>query len=102
MVSEKQIITKTKMVNKNGLNFFSTFNNILNVKGISISLDENLHLKQYELNEKNGFQYLFLHEINEFIILPSSKLDSLISNLKNDIAKCRKESELIDLIIDKM
>ena len=38
MISEKQIITKTKIQNKNGLNIFNTLNNILNVRGISIEI----------------------------------------------------------------
>ena len=102
MISEKQIITKTKIANINGLNFFSTLNNILKVKGISISTKGHLELEDNKLYQKNGFQYLILNDINEFIILPNSKLDDLILNLKYEISKCCNENELINLIVNKM
>lgn len=102
MISEKQIITKTKIQNKNGLNIFNTLNNILNVKGISIETKESQNLKDFKLSEKNGFQYISLNEINEFIILPNDNLDNLIFESKSEIDNCSDENELIDLLISKM
>lgn len=102
MIAEKQIITKTKIQNKNGLNIFNTLNNILNVKGISIETKESQNLKDFKLSEKNGFQYISLNEINEFIILPNDKLDNLIFDFKSEIDNCSDENELIDLLISKM
>jgi hypothetical protein len=102
MISDTQIITKTKILNKKGLNFFITFNNILKVRGISIETNNHSTLIENKLNKKNDFQYLFLKEINEFIILPNSKLDELIMSLNYEIETCADENELIDLIISKM
>jgi hypothetical protein len=100
MTLEKEIITKTKIQTKNELSFFKTFNHILNVEGISISLNENSDSKQNKLFEKNGFQFVYLYEINEFIILPNEKLDELISDLKYEIDTCCNENELIELLIN--
>lgn len=102
MISTKQIITKTRIPNDNGLLFYKTFYNILKVKGISIDVKENLVLTGNKLFEKNGFQYVLLNEINEFIILPNNKLDELILNLKVAINKCKDENELINLIVCNM
>ena len=102
MISEKQIITKTKIQNKNGLNLFKTLNNILDVKGISVVTKESQDLKDFKLSEKNGFQYISLNEINEFIILPNDNLDNLILESKSEIDNCSNENELIDLLIRKM
>jgi len=102
MILENQIITKTRISNKNGLNIFNTLNNILNVRGISIEIKESHNLKEFKLSERNGFQYISLNEINEFIILPHDKLDDLILESKSEIDNCRDENELIDLLISKM
>ena len=102
MNSEKQIITKTKIQNKNGLNMFNTLNNILNVRGISIETKESPNLKEFKLSDKNGFQYISLNEINEFIILPHDNLNNLILESKSEIDNCNDENELIDLLISKM
>lgn len=100
MISDNPIISKTKIQTKNGLKFFKTFNHILNVEGISISLYENLDSKQYKLHEKNGFQFIYFYEINEFIILPNDNLDNFI--LKLEVDNCKNEKELINLIISNM
>jgi hypothetical protein len=102
MVSDNPIIIKTKIQTKNGLKFFKTFNNILKVKGISIETNIHFTLTENKLNEKNEFQYLFLKEINEFIILPNDKLDELILSLNCEIDTCVNENELIDLLIKRM
>ena len=100
MISDNPIISKTKIQTKNELNFFRTFNHILNVEGISIYLNENSDSKQFKLHEKNGFQFVYLYEINEFIILPNDNLNNLILELEFD--SCMNEKELIDLIVNKM
>lgn len=102
MISEKQIITKTKIQNKNGLNIFNTLNNILNVRGISIEIKDFQNFKKIKLSDKSGFQYILLNEINEFIILPNDNLDNLILESKSEIDNCSNENELIDLLIRKM
>ena len=100
MISDNPIISKTKIQTKNGLKFFKTYNHILNVDGISIYLHENLDSKQYKLHEKNGFQFVYLYEINEFIILPNNNLDNFITKLEFD--NCKNEKELINMIINNM
>ena len=102
MISDYPIISKTKIQTKNELSFFKTFNHILNVEGISISLNDNSDSKQFKLHEKNGFQFVYLYEINEFIILPNEKLDELISDLKYEIDNCCNENELIELLINNI
>lgn len=102
MISEKQIITKTKIQNKNGLNIFNTLNNILNVTGISIEIKGFQNFKKIKISDKKGFQYILLNEINEFIILPNDNLDNLILESKSEIDNCSDENELIDLLIRKM
>ena len=100
MISDNPIISKTKIQTKNELSFFKTFNHVLNVESISISLNENSDSRQIKLYEKNGFQFAYLYEINEFIILPNEKLDDLILDLKYEIENCCNENELIELLIN--
>ena len=102
MISEKQIITKTKIQNKNGLNIFNTLKNILNVTGISIEIKGFQNFKKIKISDKKGFRYILLNEINEFIILPNDNLDNLILESKSEIDNCSDENELIDLLIRKM
>ncbi len=76
----------------------------MDAKGISFHYTENSKLQAEKLFKKNGFEYFVLQHknFNELYILPNKNLEILIEKIVSKINHCSTESEIIDLVFDKM
>lgn len=103
-ITRKEVITKTQIPNKGNFDFFATYFNLMDKKGLSLQLTENPIIEKNKLFTKNGFEYILLQldGLNEFLVLPNENLEILTENIVSKINDCNDESEIIKLIINQM
>jgi|SRR5690554_45308 len=102
--TRQEIITKTQIPNKGNFEFFATYFNLMDAKGLSFHLNEKTNIQTDKLVRKNSFEYLVLqHEnFNEFVVLPNKNIEILTEKIVSKINSCNKESDVIDLVISQM
>lgn len=102
--TRQEIITKTLIPNKGNFEFFATYFNLMDCKGLSFQFKENTELKAEKLFRKNGFEYFVLQHdnFNELLVLPNENLEVLTDKIVLKINDCNKESDVIDLFISQM
>ncbi|MCO5230355.1 MAG: hypothetical protein M9958_04270 [Chitinophagales bacterium] len=103
-LTRSEIITKTQISNKGNFDFFATYFNLMDKKGLALTLNENSTIETNSLFKKNGFEYIVLqHEnYNEFLILPNENLEVLTEKIVFNIDNCNAETDVLNLIIEEM
>lgn len=102
--TRQEVITKTLIPNKGNFEFFATYFNLMDAKGLSFQFRENSDLQAEKLFIKNGFEYFVLqHEnFNELLVLPNKNLEILTEKILAKINYCDQESDVVNLVLDKM
>lgn len=103
-ITRQEIITKTMIPNSNNINFFASYFNLIDCKGLSFHFNGCLNLITNKLFVKNGFEY-FINEhenFSEFLILPNEKLEKLTHEVVLKMNFCKDENEFIDLVLREM
>ncbi len=102
--TRSEVITKTQIPNKGNFDFFATYFNLMDKKGLSLKINDNPKIEKDKLFTKNGFEYIFLalDGMNEFIVLPSNNLQGLAQKVILEIDNCNSEIDVLNLIIEKM
>lgn len=102
--TRSEVITKTQISNKGNFEFFATYFNLMDKKGLALTLSENPIIEKNRLFIKNGFEYIVLQyeNCNEFLVLPNENLEVLTEKIVSRINDCNDESEIINLVISQM
>ena len=102
--SRKEIITKTLIPNNGNFELFASYFNLMDSKGLSFHVIENIEIESEKLFSKNGFQYIILKhsDFKEFIVLPNENLEILAEKIISKINNCNKNSNVIDLVLSEM
>jgi hypothetical protein len=102
--SRKQIITKTQILNNGNFELFASYFNLMDAKGLSFHLTEDIEIESEKLFSKNEFEYLILQHDNfkEFIVLPNENLEILTEKIISKISICSKNINVIDLVLKEM
>lgn len=102
--TRQEIITKTLIPNKGNFEFFASYFNMMDKKGLSFQFKEKSELQVEKLFRKNNFQYFVLQHQNfsELLVLPNENLEVLTDNIVSKINFCNQESDVIDLVLSEM
>ena len=102
--SRKQIITKNQIINNGNFELFASYFNLIDAKGLSFHLTENIEIESEKLFRKNEFEYLILQHDNfkEFIVLPNENIEILTKKIISKISICSRNINIIDLILKEM
>lgn len=79
--------------------FKTTFNYSNKINGISIELREPV-IAPNKLIINDGFEYIYLKEINEFMIIPNENLNKILAYIDLSMEKCKTESDLVRKLIN--
>lgn len=99
-----KVITKTHIPNKGNFDFFATYFNLMDKKGLSLHLNANSEFVKDKLFVKNGIYYLVLQlgDLKEFLVLPNENLEVLTESIISKIDNCKTENDVLNLIIEEM
>lgn len=77
----------------------TTFNYANKINAISIELKEPV-IEPNKLIVNDGFEFIYLKEIDEFMIIPNENLDKIIAYINLIMEKCETESDLVIKLIN--
>lgn len=102
--TRKEIITKNLIPNKENLNLYANYYNLMDKKGLGFLLSKDSDLPNEKLFRKNGFEYLVLEHNNqkELFILPNESIIEYTSRVVSKIEVCKTEKEVLDLLVEEM
>lgn len=102
--TRQEIITKTLIPNKGNFEFFSTYFNLMDAKGLGFQLSSYIDIEVEKLFRKNGFEYFVLEHNNqkELFILPNDKIVEYTNRIASKVDICKSEKEVIKLLVDEM
>ena len=103
-LTRQKIITKNLIPNNGNFEFYATYFNLIDCKGLSFHFREKLKFNSGKLYNKNGYEYCLLQHENffEFMVLPNENLKILIQKILLKINYCDNEDDVIDLVISQM
>lgn len=101
---QKEIITKTQIPNKENLNLYANYYNLIDKKGLSFLLSLNSNMPIEKLFRKNGFEYLVIEHYNqkELFILPNENIVAYTNQIASKINECKSEEEVLKLLLQEM
>lgn len=102
--TRQEIITKTLIPNKGNFEFFATYFNLMDAKGLEFQLSSYIDIEVEKLFRKNGFEYFVLEHNNqkELFILPNDKIVEYTNRIASKVDICKSEKEVIKLLVDEM
>ena len=102
--TRSEIITKTRIPNKNNFEIFGCYFNMMDKKGLSVHLNPSTKIETEKLFTKNNFQYFVLehNNVKELLILPNENLVGYTQNLISKIDQYHRDINLLDFIIEEM
>lgn len=102
--TRQEIITKTLIPNENNFDLFATYFNLMDAKGLSFHLPENIDIETEKLFSKNGIEYFVLQHdsFKEFLVLPNENLEIFVDKIILKINSCDNVYNVFDLVLDEM
>lgn len=102
--TRREIIAKTQIPSKANFNLFATYFNLMDKKGLALTLSDNPTIEKDKLFTKNRFQYIILsfNDMNEFMVVPNENIEILTEKVVSKINYCKTENDILNLIIAEM
>lgn len=102
--ARNEVITKTQIPNKGNFEFFATYFNLMDKKGLALTLSDNSIIEKDKLFTKNGFQYIILslNGMKELLVVPNENIEILTEKVVSKIDNCKTENDILNLIIEEM
>jgi hypothetical protein len=102
--AQKDVLTKTQILNAGNFDFFAIYYNLMNKRGLSFPLNFENDLAIDKVYSKNHFEYFVLqyNDWKELYILPNENILEYTNKITSKIENCKTEKEVLDLIISEM
>lgn len=102
--TRKEVITKTQIPNKENLNLYANYYNLIDKTGLGLLLSLDFDIAIEKLFRKNGFEYLVLEHNNqkELFILPNEVIVEYTNRVASKIDNCKNEKEALQLLVEEM